>query len=347
MYAVPNQDLIHVWEKAARCLPLLANSRFFITGGTGFFGCWLVDSLVYAVDYLQLKTDITVLTRDPNKFLKKNPHLKNKLFLHFIEGDVKNFNFPAGKFTHVIHAATEASAQLNQENPLLMLDTIVAGTRRTLEFAVQANVKKFLFVSSGAVYGKQPTTMERTPETYIGVADPLTSQSAYGLGKLMAEHVCLLFAKQHGLHVKIARCFAFVGPHLPLDIHFAIGNFIRNALNQEPINIMGDGSPYRSYLYAADLVVWLLTILCLGEVGRAYNVGSEETISIAELAHVVSAQLTPALTVNIAKPRDANKAANNLAERYVPSTQRAQCELALQQWITLADGIKRTMAFYR
>ena len=220
-----------------------------------------------------------------------------------------------------------------------MLDTITEGTRHTLNFALQAHVRKFLFISSGAVYGAQPPTLSHIDETYTGAPDPLETTSAYGLGKRLAEHMCVLYSKQHGFDVKIARCFAFVGPYLPLTTHFAIGNFIHNARQQKPIHILGDGALHRSYLYAADLVVWLWTILCHGETGRAYNVGSEEAVSLKDLAGVVSQATQVKLPVLIAKKPDPD----TLPARYVPQTQRAQKELQLRQCVSLEESIQRTL----
>ncbi|EKD53786.1 MAG: hypothetical protein ACD_60C00153G0006 [uncultured bacterium] len=339
MFSVPNEDLAHIWDKAPRSLSRLHDSRIFITGGTGFFGLWLLQSIAYAVNYFGLKTEVTVLTRDHHTFLNKVPHLAKMPWLHFLLGDIKTISFPTGGFTHIIHAATDASAKLNEENPLEMFDTIVAGTRHILEWAVTTNVKHFLFVSSGAVYGKQPPSLLMVPESYLGSIDPLQTRSAYGLSKLLAEHLCLLFIKQHQLPIKIARCFAFVGPHLPLTTHFAIGNFIANVIKDEPIEVKGDGSPYRSYLYAADLVIWLWTILCEGTLGSVYNVGSEQAISIADLAKLISQKVIPSLPVVIANERKTRA----LPERYVPHTKRAEQELNLHQWIDLSHAISKTI----
>lgn len=339
MFSVPSDDLQHIWEKANNCLLDLADSRIFVTGGTGFFGQWILDSLAYAVQHFQLKTKVVVLTRNSQKFLKQAPHFVDASWLEWLDGDVRDFTFPHGHFTHVIHAATEASASLNRDNPLLMLDTITYGTRHVLEMAKISKVKKFLFVSSGAVYGKQQANCLNVSESYTGNADPLQPNSAYGIGKLYSEHLCALFAKQYDLPIKIARCFAFVGPHLPLTTHFAIGNFISNVLAGEPIRILGDGTPCRSYLYAADLVIWLLTLLCFGKVGTPYNVGSDMGVSIAELAKLVSEQVTPSSVMTIAKQRDLN----NPIERYVPCTKRARDELKLDAWVSLPDAIKRTI----
>lgn len=343
IYSVDTADLEALWQQASGCLAELNDARLFITGGTGFFGIWLLESLSFAKAQLGLQTQVTVLSRNPAAFLEKMPHLKQMPGFELMKGDVTSFSYPQKEFTHIIHAATEASAQLNQEQPLLMLDTITQGTRHMLQFALQAKAKKFLLASSGAVYGEQPPLLTHVDETYQGAPDSLNKMSAYGMGKRMAEYLCTAYASQHPLEVKIARCFAFVGPYLPLTTHFAIGNFLHNALQEQPIMVRGDGRAYRSYLYAADLVAWLWTILCRGESARAYNVGSEQELSIAELAHLVAQQRDDHLPVSIVQPNTTTA----LASRYVPSTLRAQKELGLSQTMSLTDSIQRTIQWNR
>jgi dTDP-glucose 4,6-dehydratase len=330
------EDLEHILKHTEPLWQQLKGKRIFITGGTGFFGCWLLESFIWANEKLNLGSSAVVLTRNSATFEKKAPHLANDNSIEFLTGDITSFDFPRQEFSYIIHAATEASAKLNQENPLLMLDTIVQGTRHVLDFARACGSPKMLLTSSGAVYGRQPAEITHVAEDYLGSPDLSDPASAYAEGKRLAEMLCTLYSKQYGLDIKIARCFAFVGPYLPLDIHFAIGNFIKNTLEGEPINITGDGTPYRSYLYAADLMIWLWTILFQGKTIRPYNVGSQEALSIKETALAVAKNTIP---VHIAQKIDPNKPVS----RYVPSTQRAFSELELSTRIDLDSAINKTI----
>ena len=246
--------------------------------------------------------------------------------------------FSQGHFSHVIHAATEASVSLNKNNPELMLQTIVQGTTHTLDFARQCGVKGFLLTSSGAIYGQQPSYISHVHEDYA--YEKALTQSAYADGKREAETICANYSEQ--LDIKIARCFAFIGPHLPLDTHFAIGNFIRDGLNGHSIVIKSDGTPYRSYLYAADLAIWLWTILFRGKTMRPYNVGSDESITIKDLANLVATAFEPNVEVQI----EQQGTSLQLPERYVPDISRARDELNLTSHINLNQAIKLTMKWY-
>ncbi|HSI08248.1 MAG TPA: NAD(P)-dependent oxidoreductase [Rariglobus sp.] len=340
---LPAEDLAHVLTHTGAHWEALRGKRLFITGGTGFFGMWLLETFAHANTALGLGAEAVVLTRDPAAFARKAPHFSGRADLTFIAGDVRDFAFPSGVFSHIIHAATAASARLNDERPDEMLDVIVGGTRRVLAFAEQAGVESLLLTSSGAVYGPQPPDLANIPEDYSGAPDPLVAATAYGQGKRLAEHLCAVHASRHGYAFKLARCFAFVGPHLPLDAHFAVGNFIRDALSGGPIRVGGDGTPYRSYLYAADLAVWLWTILFAGTTHRAYNVGSPEAVSIRDLAQTVLSTANLDQPVLISRPPVPGLA----ALRYVPSTERVRVELNLHNTITLESALRRTLDWHR
>ena len=324
-----------LWEE-------LRGENLFITGGTGFFGCWLLESFCFINRLLRLNAHATVLTRNPEAFAQKCPQITSDGAITFHRGDVRTFSFPEGEYRYVIHAATQASAKQASDSPLEMFSTIVAGTEHTLEFAAAHGTRKFLLTSSGAVYGRQPADITHVPETYGGAPDPLDAASVYAEGKRTAELLCALFRKRSSVECKIARCWAFCGPHLPLDQHFAIGNFIGDVLAGNSIEIAGDGTPRRSYLYAADLTVWLWTILFRSPELVAINVGSEQDVSILELAETVARTLSPQTVIRIATPATPGA----VPTRYVPSVDRAGELLGLRQTIGLEECIRRTAEWH-
>lgn len=332
------QDLEHVLNYARQDLECLRGARLFVTGGTGFFGKWLVSSFVEANRALGLRATMVLLTRDPKRFSQENSDLTADSSVSLYPGDVRSFEFPSGEFTHFIHGASGPGNQ-----PLEIFDTIAEGTRRVLQCAAHSGAKRFLFLSSGAVYGPQPTAMTHIPETYGGGPDPLLPGSEYGEAKRAAEHFCSLLSQANGFEATIARCFAFYGPHLPLNANFAIGNFMSDALAKRPIGIQGDGTTYRSYLYAADLAVWLWALLIRGKSRRAYNVGSDEELTIAALAQAVAKEAGSQQGIQIAQQPKPGAA----PLRYVPSIERARTELGLETRIKLNDGIGRTLEWLR
>ena len=330
-------DLNHVLENTRDLWNEVRGERIFITGATGFFGCWFLETFAWANERLALGSRATILTRNPRRIEDRIPHLAGEFDV--LVGDVRTFAFPKGHFSHVVHGATESSAILCAGEPEMMFDTIVSGTRHCLEFAAKAGARKFLLTSSGTVYGKQPADITHIQEDFVGAPNTLDPNSVYPEGKRAAEFLCAMAAHNTSLEVKIARGFAFVGPYMKFDAHFAIGNFIDEHVRGGPVVVRGDGSPLRSYMYASDLMIWLWTILFKAQSCRAYNVGSEEAISIAEVAQEVARTGSAHSTVRImGTPEPGLPPA-----RYVPSTARAHTELRLRCMVPLREAIERTL----
>lgn len=311
----------------------LIRGRVFLTGGTGFLGKAILKKLLQTGDQRELT--VTVLSRDPDSFLKLYPEFSRPKNLSFVRGDILTFPFSGSGFTHLIHAATDtnrrsASAQLE------FFDEILGGTRRALEFAVASGVKRFLLVSSGAVYGLQPPDLISIPESYPGAPSTSDLDSVYGQAKRASEQLCSIYYHQFGLECLIARCFSFVGDYTPLNGQFAIGDFIRDALSRTKmdITVCGDGNPIRSYLHTDDCGDWLVKILLEGRVCRPYNVGSDEPISMLELAHLVRDLLAPAKSVVTLKQQNPES-----RPRYVPSIQRIRKELN----VTISKNLRQAI----
>jgi UDP-glucuronate decarboxylase len=315
--------------------------KLLVTGGTGFVGRSLLDYAAKLLrDHDASRLMVTVLSRNPERFLNKFPRFSGYEWLSVRYADVlKPETLPRCEaFSHVIHAATEAalSGGMSQLNQFIQ---IVDGTRNILDLAVATGASRVLLTSSGAIYGPQPVDLNAFPEDWPGSPPLAEPSSGYGQAKRAAEHLCALYAQQHGFEAVVARCFSFVGPDLPLDVHYAIGNFIRDAMTADDITVVGDGTPLRTYLDQTDLAHWLFTLLIEGRPGQAYNVGSDEVICIADLAILVRNILAPQKSVKILGHQTFGSPRN----RYVPDIRRARLELGLDVTVPLADAIRRAV----
>ena len=308
----------------------------FMTGGTGFFGRALLRHWVAIEEEGLFSEEVGILTRSPQDFLDSHPEFSKLSWLKFFEGDVLEYStLPKNiEIDRIIHAATESTNGATL-TPFKTYNDITIGTKNILNFAVHNNVRRFLLTSSGAVYGPQPETLEEIPESYLGIPDPLDPMSAYSMAKRASEHLCCLYNDLYGVESVVARCFAFVGQDLPLSAHFAIGNFIQDALYNNEINVAGDGTPVRSYMNQSDLAGWLVCILDKGVAGRAYNVGSDHSISISNLAHLVRDILSPNKPV-VFRNGDGGFQGRNV---YIPDITRAKRELRLAINISLSQSI--------
>jgi UDP-glucuronate decarboxylase len=308
--------------------------RILITGGTGFFGLAL---LRYWKSLGSDAPKVTILSRNPKSFQSKHPDLAR--LAQWVQGDVLQPNTlkSVENFTHIIHAAADSTIG-PQLTPIDRYRQIVEGTQNVLEFAIDTGTTRFLLASSGGVYGPQPASLAKIPEEYFGMPDPLDFRNSYSVAKRCAEHLCALYRERFGLLTVIARCFAFAGPDLPRNAHFAFGNFIRDALEKPHIVVAGDGSPIRTYMDQRDLAVWLMTILENGQPGEAYNVGSDIEVTISDLAHMVRDLISPQKRILVAN----QSTEPDFRNRYVPSIEKARRNLGLELRYELRDTIVKS-----
>lgn len=346
---ISSEDLAHILTHTREVVTGLRGARLFITGGTGFFGHWLLESLLHADRELSLNLLISVVTRDARRFRARAPHLADHSAITLLEGDIATYPFPSEPHTHIVHAATDSGGQQLDQPAYALAESLLEGTRHVLQFALATGATRLLYISTGAVYGRSSSAHTHTPETCRSAPDPLALSSSYDEAKRMSEHLCVAYTQGTALQTVIARPFTFIGAHLPLDRHFAIGNFIGSAMRNESLHIRGDGTPLRSWLYMADLSIWLWHLLLRGAPNRAYNVGSEDAHTIAEVARLTARTLRPGsgetgstLRVQIDRIPVPGAPMNS----YVPSTARAREELGLRETISLPEAIRRTAAWH-
>ena len=339
MSKILDQDAQYIFENLENELLQLKDCTVLISGATGFFGKNILHFLLFLNESKQQNIKLLLLTRNKKNFLQRYPEFNHKACT-YLEGSINNFQIPTENIDYVIHAAGE-TANLAQTNEIEILDTAYNGTKTVLEMAKNKNVKSVLYISSGAIYGEQPNDLTRIPETYQGASDLSQLKTCYSEGKRVAEYLCQFYGQKFDVPVKIARCFAFVGPHMPLDSSFACGNFINNALQKQSIVIRSDGKSTRSYLYTADLVIWLIKCLIIGKKLTPYNIGADQEISILQLAREVIKNFEH--TVNI--EFDAKTESKN--NRYIPNNNKALNDLEIKSYFSFEKSIQRTVEYYK
>lgn len=316
----------------------LDGKHLLLTGGTGFFGKWLL-ALLQRLNVAGTKVRASVVSRDPFRFLAEHPEHADHAWLQWIATDIRSLDASYDRPVDlVVHAATDTSSKAH-EQPLEIFTSIVDGTRRVLDYACRNGARRLLLTGSGAQYGAiadgQPAS-----ESAPLACDSRIAQSIYGESKRMQETLAAVYMQQTGIDVVMTRCFAFSGAGLPLDGHFAIGNFVRDALRGEGITLNSSGQAMRSYLHGADLAVWLLLLLSEGRTGHAYNVGSDLPLSVAALADQVRRRLAPDTPLRILGQADGPRS------YYVPDIDEARA-LGLAPWTSLDDSIDSMAAWAR
>lgn len=330
-----NNDLDFIYENLKEEFEIMSNSSILITGASGFFGTWLV-SLINRVNYFK-KTNIflTLITRD----IKNITYLNNSSngLLNIIEANLLNINTLPANFDYVIHmAATTAHETFNGEPDSSKVNTLNIGTSNLLSSLKSSKLKSILFTSSGVVYGvndkpvSEELEFDLTKLKYNGLA----------IGKIEAERLVSEYAIKNNINYKIARCFSFAGPYLPLNIHYAIGNFILDALNKDFIKVNSDGSAKRSFLYIGDAIIWLIKLLISKNKG-VFNVGSENSISIRELAKKVASLISPNKDIVFHFSND-GCVGNFNRDIYLPNVSKIKNDLGVREYHSLDEIILKT-----
>jgi nucleoside-diphosphate-sugar epimerase len=333
---LPVRDLGEIAERGGKSWQALHGAHVVVTGAAGFVGGWIVEALAFVADEFALDIRITATVRDADAFRERLPHLAGSPHVRLLEGDVRRLNVP-DRPTHVVHAASATTPARHAMDPGDIIDTIVAGTDRVAALARESGAR-MLLVSSGSVYDRRATSSARLGEDHAAIEEGPSLAERFGVAKRRAGRI----ASDSALSVSVARIFTVVGPRLPLGGQFAVGQFLGDALECRDVRVTGDGSPVRTYLYAADLTSWCLAILLNGRAGRSYNVGAEREHSMMDVADRVARLPSPRVLVTRAlAPSEAH------VDRYVPDTSRARDELGLDAWTGFDEALSRTWTWLR
>jgi len=329
-------DFDHIFSQFS--LSGLNGMHLFLTGGTGFFGFWILMA-ISCLNVSGANISVVALSRDPKRFLTSHPFFKQCQWLSFCQGDVIDYTPPIGDFDLFIHGATDTSPSA-MASPVHLFQSMVKGTEYVLQHALSAKAQRVLIISSGAVYGEQPPNVDKISEDEFYVGSSLNINNVYGEGKRAMEMLGACYTHSYDIEIVTARCFSFLGYGLPQ--HLAIGQLISDALYADDITVKGDGKPVRSYLYSADLAVWLLAVLLRGKNGSAYNVGSDATVTIANVAQYIKDTLSPSKVITVKNGGDGIHKSRMI---YVPDISKPCKELGVKVWTPLPESIKRHSEF--
>ena len=332
-------DLDEIVSRSEREIELILSRGVVVTGGGGFVGRWLISSLAWVAAAKGIPARLVSINRSTPPWQHA---LIDEGLLDVVNHDITSEVPDLGEFGYVFHCATPASADLNDSQPAEMERIIAEGTSSVIRrFA--GTKSRVVNVSSGAVYGMQPPDVKCLDEEWLKDRRFRLPNSAYHRGKSSAENRFNSASESGSFSVVHARLFAFLAPFLPLDGHFAAGNFMRDALLSRPIAINGDSRTIRTYMYGTDLAVWLIAAAVHGVSGSAYNVGSPHETTIAELASLIDQRAGSGGGVIQAESHDRS----GPPHRYVPCTRRTERELGVNLQVSLADAIDRTLRWHR
>lgn len=329
-------------ERTARLEPL-RDQHLFISGGTGFLGAWLLELAAVLNQRHGFGLKITVFSRNAREFARRWPHLGALDFVHYQEGDIRYLAELPRDTRYIIHAAALTDRRLFASQPGTVAETNGLGTLRILRAAnLLEDLQKFVLLSSGLVYGRQPWETPAIAEDFAGPLRCDEVTSVYAESKRYAETVAQCAISESKLPVVTLRPFAFVGPYQSLQLPWAVTDFIRDSLNGGPIRIMGDGATVRSIQYGSDFAYGVLAALAAGRPRETYNLGSPEAIDLISLARLITRHFTPPPEI-----RTGVGQAGHDRNRLVPVIDKAARDLGLTVSVPLATAIERTIAWNR
>ena len=337
-------DCARVLTGQAKHLAALQGGVLLITGGTGFMGTWLAEMVAYLNDHHQFGIRLHLLSSRASLFHERAPHLAARPDIQLIERNILNLVELPDDTSWIIHTAGDPDNRNHATDPLRTLRVIVNGTDALLDSATRlGKLQKILHVSSGLVYGSQPMDLPNIPESFVGSLDCTVPSQVYAEAKRAAEIVCAAYRTQARLPIVTVRPFAFAGPHQRLDGPWAANSFIRDSLRGGPIRIQGDGESVRSYMYPADMALWMLTMLARATPGSVYNLGNPVGITLLELARKITKGFPKPIPII---PRMLGLNAPR-ATRLVPDVTQAQEALGLTIHTDIDSTIRLAIQWYQ
>ncbi len=339
-----SQNIIVAEDCRKSCLEVekfseLDNESILITGGTGFIGKWVAEMILFINKTNKTNIKLYLTGRNIDKFEEQVPHLLENNFITLIKQDVKySYNLP-NDVNYIIHAAGSPDNREHVSQPLSVIETFYKGTQSILDAATRLNtIKKVIHLSSHRVYGKN-TSGQLINENFEGTIDILNIPNSYTEAKRISETLCAFYRSIYKLPIVVLRPFALIGPYQDLGKPWAINNFIRDAILGGPIRILGNSNTIRSYMYGSDMAYWILKSLLLGKNGESYNLGSDQPISLNDLAIEIKNQLNNKIDIHYKSSMNCREEISKI----IPDTAKIKKDLGVIETFTIAQSLERTI----
>lgn len=356
---VVNSDFGYICDRLRGELESLSGTRLLITGGGGFLGYYLVQAVLHWNSTRGKRTPVQVTVYD--NFMRGAPAwltaLSGNSHLTVVKHDMaRPLPQAIGDYDYIIHAASIASPTYYRKHPIETMDANVNGLRALLDYALDQQrkgrpIRGFLFFSTSEIYGDPTHDNIPTPETYRGNVSCTGPRACYDESKRYGETLCINFAQQFSLPIRTARPFNNYGPGLKITDRRAVPDFARDVLERRDIVLYSDGSPTRTFCYVADAIVGYYKVLTRGRSGEAYNIGVEgPEVSIAEVAKRVARHARDLFGYKGGVCFEASSEKDYLVDnpnRRCPVIVKARTELGYEPAITLDEGLRRSLLWYR
>ncbi len=337
-------DCERVYSEVSGKLDVLSGATLLITGGSGFMGSWLCEMVYYMNEIHKMDIRLFVIARDHERFESRLPHVASAKNIEFICTDIRNVSEFPREVNYIIHAAANPDSRFHSSRPFETMSTIAEGTGAVFRAAsLVSDLRNIINAGSSAVYSSEPNNREKFSEISPGL--PLNSKvsNSFSEANRYSETLCSAARNELRLPIVTIRPFTFCGAYQDIDSPWALNNFINDAMCKRRIRIHGDGETFRSYMYGADLAVWVLIIMLHARSGQIYNVGNSNGFSLREIAEKVAScfQPAPSVLLNTSLTGDINQST------LLPDVTKAEKEFGLKQYTNIDTAIQKTIQWYK
>lgn len=323
------------WEK-------LEGKSVLITGASGLIGSFLIDVLMYK----EIDCKIYAIGRNIEKAKQRFANYWGKPNFVFVSADInKGITLDVDSIDFMIHAASNTHPVAYAQDPIGTVTTNVIGTYNLLEFAVEKQVRRFVFLSTVEVYGENRGDCEKFKEDYCGYIDCNTVRAGYPESKRAGEALCQAYIKQKQLDIVMPRLPRTYGPTMLMSDSKAIAQFIKKGIVQEDVVLKSEGTQYYSYCYVADSVSGILWCLLEGMCGEAYNIADEESdVLMKDLAKIIADYAGTKVVFEL--PNDTERAGYSKATKAVLDSEKLK-SLGWKAEYSMKEGLERTINILR